>query len=89
MGLFDRKKKNDALEAALNRVRVNMANNYKDAAQADFKAFTALFAELKENGKLSERQLSVYEPIKEDLTEKLNKYTHADQKTAWTKEDLT
>lgn len=87
MDLF-RPKKNKVLEDALAAVRMNMENNYKDAAQADFKKLTAIFTELKVSGKLSRKQLIYYASEIESLTAKLDHYTHADQKTAWTKEDL-
>ena len=87
MGLFG-PKKNNMLEDALAAVKMDMANNYKDAAQADFKKLMAIFTELTASGKLSEKQLLYYTPEIESLTAKLDHYTHADQKTAWTKEDL-
>ena len=36
MGLFKSKEEKE-LEELIDRVEVNMSNNYKDAAQADFK----------------------------------------------------
>lgn len=87
MGLFGMKK-DPALEAQIAKVRMNMENNYKDAAQAEFRALSALYEETVSSGRLKEKQAAYYTAQMAEFTEKLKKYTHADQKTAWTKEDM-
>jgi len=76
--------KNKQLEGLIDCVEMNMSNNYKDAAQADFKQFTEVFAALKEAGKLSEKQVAHYESVLKDYTTRLQAYSHKDQKPFWT-----
>jgi hypothetical protein len=54
MGLFRRfARYNKELDYYLTGVANSAANNYKDAAQQDFKAFVAKFEELKAAGELN------------------------------------
>ena len=87
MGLLGMRK-DPELERAIARVRMNMENNYKDAAQAEFRTLQTVYEETKASGRLKEKQAAYYETVMTELTEKLRKYTHADQKTAWTREDM-
>ncbi len=78
-------KKSPALEDIIDKLESNMANNYKDAAQADFKELERVYEELVSLGKLSEKQKNQYESVIEDYREKLKKYSHKDQKPYWTR----
>ena len=78
----------EELETILASLRMNMANNYKDNTQADLKALTEKFEEYRASGRLTEQQEAHYEAVLREYGEKLKDYTHAKQKTAWTKEDL-
>ena len=51
--------KNKQLEAAIARLQMNMSNNYKDAAQADYKELMDLYTMLEDKGVLSDRQRSI------------------------------
>ena len=76
-------KKNQELEELLAKVASNVANNYKDAAQKEFAAYQAKFAKLKEDGGLNEKQIVYYGKCLEEFQEKLQGFTHKDQKPYW------
>ena len=76
-------KKNKELESCLVRTHSNMSNNYKDAAQEDFKEAEAVFDRLKSEKKLSDKQLAYYEGVLGDLRQQLVGYTHKDQNARW------
>lgn len=78
-------KKNPELEDIITKLESNMANNYKDAAQADFKELEKTYKELIIQGKLQGKQKKQYEAVVEDFREKLKKYSHKDQKPYWTR----
>ena len=85
MGLF--KKKRDAeTESLMASLQMNMSNNYKDAAQADYRKLCALFEEKRASGAYTEKQLAEYGRQMNEFTEKLQGYSHADQKPYWTKD---
>lgn len=75
--------KNKQLEAAIARLQMNMSNNYKDAAQADYKELMDLYEGLEDNGVLSDRQKVYYKEVIEDYSVKMRNYTHKDQKPYW------
>ena len=65
MSLFGKHRNNNKqLNALITSVKNNASNNYKDAAQEDFKKFTARFEELEKSGKLNDRQREYYSSIK-------------------------
>ena len=70
-------------EELISKIRMNLANNYKDEAQRGLKSFTQLFQDMKEKGQLNEKQLLVYGEELSALTEKLHGYSHKDQKPYW------
>lgn len=76
---------NKELEEALKKLKLNMSNNYKDNAQADFKVFCERFEGLVKQGKLSEKKRLHYQAIREEYESKLMGFTHKDQKPYWTK----
>ena len=78
-------KKNPELEGIIARLESNMANNYKDAAQADFKELEGIYGKLVSAGKLNDVQKSQYEGVIDGYREKLKKYSHKDQKPYWTR----
>ena len=83
--LFSGNKKNKELEAIIAQLESNMANNYKDAAQADFKNLEEKYNSMVAANKLSEKQRDSYKIIIDEYKEKLKKYSHKDQKPYWTK----
>ena len=75
--------KNKQMEAAIARLQMNMSNNYKDAAQTDYKELLDLYAQLEDKGVLSDRQKNYYKEVIEDYSVKMRNYTHKDQKPYW------
>lgn len=75
--------KNKQLEEIMQHLEMNVANNYKDAAQLNLKEFEEVLAELKEAGKLKGAQLAYYEDKLQDFKARLKNFTHKDQKPYW------
>ena len=80
--LFKSKEEKE-LDALLQRVDNNMSNNYKDAAQKDYKDFLKRYDELSKDGKLSDKVTVYYQGVIEEYASKLSKFTHKDQPTKW------
>lgn len=80
---FLKSSKNSSLEDIILRLDMNMSNNYKDAAQSNLKEFEQLFEELKNSGKLNEKQKMRYEGLLNEYKEKMKNYSHKDQKPYW------
>jgi len=76
--------KNKQLEALMQRIQMNVSNNYKDAAQLNLKEFEDEIRELLENGKLSDAQKAYYEGKLQDFKAQMKNFTHKDQKPFWT-----
>lgn len=72
------------LENIINRIHMNMSNNYKDAAQLNLKELEALYQELLQKGKVNEKQAAHYEAEIYALQHNLKGFTHKDQKPFWT-----
>ena len=85
MGLF-RKRRDPETDNLIASVQMNMANNYKDAAQADFRKLSALYEEKTRSGAYPSKLQSEYDALMADLSEKLQFYSHGDQKPYWTKD---
>ena len=75
--------KNKQLEAAIARVEMNMSNNYKDAAQEDYKELVELYHKFEESNMLSDKQKEYYKGVIEVYSVKMENYTHKDQKPYW------
>lgn len=75
--------KNKQLEAVIDKLQMNMSNNYKDAAQDDYRELLDLYRELTENGILSVKQWEYYKSVIENYSVKMENYTHKDQKPYW------
>ena len=75
--------KNKKMEAVIARLRMNMSNNYKDAAQADYKELIDLYDEILDSGVLSDKQKKYYNEVIENYSVKMRNYTHKDQKPYW------
>lgn len=80
---FLKSSKNNSLEDVILRLNMNMSNNYKDAAQSNLKEFEEIFAELRDSGKLNEKQKKRYEGLLKEFKEKMKNYSHKDQKPFW------
>jgi len=75
--------KNKQLEAAIAKLQMNMSNNYKDAAQENYKALIDLYVELRDKGTLTDKQKDYYKNLIEEYSVKMQNYTHKDQKPYW------
>ncbi len=81
--LFFGVKKNGELETLISKTRMNQSNNYKDAAQENFKDLCTRYDELLSADKLNEKQQAHYTGIIEELRKELDKFTHRDQNARW------
>ena len=81
--MFDFLLKSDELEEVLFRLKANMSNNYKDAAQDNLKEFESKYEELKNSGKLKGKKQAYYEKILLSLKDEMKEFTHKDQKPYW------
>lgn len=77
-------KESRELEAIIARIDSNVANNYKDAAQEALKEFEKRLSEMTADGKLKDKQKSLYESRLSGYKEKMKEFTHKDQKPYWT-----
>ena len=75
--------KNKQLENVIARVEMNMSNNYKDAAQEDYRELVELYRKLEESNVLYDKQKGYYKGIIEEYSIKMENYTHKDQKPYW------
>ncbi|MDD6733294.1 MAG: hypothetical protein PUE21_01965 [Lachnospiraceae bacterium] len=77
-------KEEKKMDEIINRMIVNMSNNYKDNAQDNFRELEQCFGEMKQQGILKEKTVTKYEGIISEYKEKLKGYSHKDQKPYWT-----
>ena len=83
MGLF-KSKAEKKLDAIIQRMVMNMSNNYKDNAQNNLRELEELFGQIKAAGSLKEKTLQQYETLISEYQSKLKGYSHKDQKPFWT-----
>lgn len=83
MGLFKSAYEKE-LDSVIKKLQMNLSNNYKDAAQENFKELQTLFERLVTEGKLKEKVKAQYEKTIFEYAEKLKGYAHKDQKPYWT-----
>ncbi len=76
-------KKVKELEQILLALQNDAENNYKDAAQANFRKFCDRLEEYSINGKLKEKQITYYKQQRDQWAEQMKNYTHKDQKVTW------
>lgn len=87
MGLFGIKKKcTRDLDKIIERIDMNMSNNYKDAAQEDFAELEQMFEQLVTEKKLSDKEQEIYSRKVGSYKGRLKGYSHKDQKPYWTKD---
>lgn len=83
MGLF-RTAKEKELDAIIQRIEMNMQNNYKDNAQDALRELEVTLAAMKNEGKSKPAVIDKYDSIMGIYKEKMKGYTHKDQKPYWT-----
>lgn len=82
MGLFKSKAEKE-LDNIIQRLEMNMSNNYKDNAQDNLKELEASINALRASSGIKTGVLSKYESILESYKEKMKGYSHKDQKPYW------
>ena len=82
MGLFKSKAEKE-LDGIIQRLEMNMSNNYKDNAQDDLKELEATLDALRASGGIKPGALAKYEGILGELKEKMKGYSHREQKPYW------
>ena len=82
MGLFKSKAEKE-LDSIIQRLNMNMSNNYKDNAQDDLKDLETTINAFRTLGTVKPGVLSRYEGILDELKEKMKGYSHKDQKPYW------
>ena len=84
MGLFKSKYEKE-LDGIISNIEMNMANNYKDNAQAGLREFESSLTSMKEQQLIKGKAAENYERQLLAYRERLKGYTHKDQKPYWTK----
>ncbi len=80
---LEKKKINKQLDEIIQRIEMNVSNNYKDAAQLNLKELEARLLELEEAGKLDDGQKARYSTILDSFKGRMKNFTHKDQKPTW------
>ena len=83
MGLFKSATERE-LDAIILKLQSNISNNYKDAAQENFKAFEEKLSELQAAGVLKPKREAYYQQMLDSYRSRLKEFTHKDQKPYWT-----
>ena len=83
MGLFKSRYEKDMHEV-IKRLEMNMSNNYKDAAQSNLREFEEMYDKYSSNGVLKDKVKADYGQKLSSYKEKMQGYTHKDQKPYWT-----
>lgn len=78
--MFGFSKKNKELEFILMKLHANASNNYKDAAQDNYREFLQKYEEYKTSGKLGKRQIVYYEECCRELEGQMKHYSHYEQR---------
>lgn len=81
---FFKSKAEKELDEIINSLEMNMSNNYKDNAQANLKEFEEALMKMKAEGRIKEKVMKHYDEMLHDYKEKMNGYSHKDQKPYWT-----
>ena len=76
-------KGNKTLDAIIQRIEMNMENNYKDAAQLNLKELEEAYEELSVAGKLNDKQKAYYSDKIAAFKSRMKNFTHKDQKPDW------
>ena len=82
MKLFKSKAEKE-LDAIIQRLNMNMSNNYKDNAQDNLKELEAAINSLLHSERMKPAILAEYTDILNDYKEKMKGYSHKDQKPYW------
>lgn len=75
--------RNRQLDEIIQRIEMNMSNNYKDAAQENLRELARVLEELETSGKIGGKQRLYYEGQLSAFRERMKNFTHKDQKPTW------
>ncbi len=82
MGLFKSKEEKE-LDNIIRRLEMNKSNNYKDNAQDNLKELEVSLNAMRSSNSLKLPLLKKYEHILDSYKEKMQGYSHKDQKPYW------
>ena len=82
MGLFKSRAEKE-LDGIIQKIDMNMSNDYKDAAQDALKEFEQTVHFLNESGGMKPQVLLKYENMLDTYRDKMQGFTHKDQKPFW------
>lgn len=85
MGLFFKSKEENRLDILIEKIKMNLSNNYKDAAAKSLQDFVSQFEAYKTTGVLKSKVIPYYEDQLATYSEKISGNSHLDQKPYWTK----
>ena len=74
---------NKQLDAIVQRIEMNVSNNYKDAAQLNLKELEDELKKLEDAGSLNSKQKEYYGGRLSSFKERMKNFTHKDQKPTW------
>ncbi|MBD5493339.1 MAG: hypothetical protein HDR12_02875 [Lachnospiraceae bacterium] len=74
---------NKQLDAIVQRIEMNVSNNYKDAAQLNLKELEDELKKLEDAGSLNSKQKEYYSGKLSSFKERMKNFTHKDQKPTW------
>ena len=83
MGLF-KSQYEKQLDEIIQRLEMNMSNNYKDNAQDNLKELEQAFEKMRADGVLKEKAVKYYEMVLAEYQGRMQGYSHKDQKPYWT-----
>lgn len=83
MGLFKSQAERE-LDAIILKLQSNISNNYKDAAQENFKTYEEKLTKLQTDGALKPKREAYYRQLLDTYRSRLKEFTHKDQKPYWT-----
>ena len=82
MRLFKSKEEKE-MDAIIQRLEMNMSNNYKDNARDNLKELEETFDNFCSRGRIKPAVITEYEQILDGYREKMKGYSHKDQKPYW------
>ncbi len=71
------------LDSIIDKLNMDMSNNYKDNANADIKEFETALDSLRLAGEMKESVIAKYDLVLKSYKEKMKGYSHKDQKPYW------
>ena len=87
MGLFKSKAEKE-LDSIIQSLEMNMANNYKDNAQANLKELSEAIGTMKASGVLKAGALTKYEGILDGYRDEERRKDKCDEGSRWEKDHL-